>query len=165
MAASKQSEILRAGYPAPQFELERLGDGPAALKDLLSNGPVLLAFYKATCPVCQMTLPFLERVHRNRTPGSLSIYGVSQDDPELTGAFNAHYGITFPTLLDTEESGYPVSNAYGLAHVPSLFLVEPDGAIGWSGEGFHKREFIALAARAGVDPFQPGEDVPEWKAG
>ena len=34
-----------------------------------------------------------------------------------------------PTLLDKEDAGYPVSNAYGLTNVPSLFLVEPDGRI------------------------------------
>ena len=59
-------------------------------------------------------------------------------------------------LLDTEESGYPASNAYGIAHVPSLFLVERDGTIAWSLEGFNKREFLTMAAQAGVNPFLPG---------
>ena len=52
-------------------------------------------------------------------------------------------------LLDTEESGYPASNAYGISHVPSLFLVERDGTIAWSMEGFVKREFVAMAASRG----------------
>jgi hypothetical protein len=49
--------------------------------------------------------------------------------------------------------------------VPSLFLVERDGTIAWSLEGFNKREFVAVAGQAGVNPFRPGENVPEWKAG
>ena len=169
MGAVKQREPLRAGQQAPDFTLARLKNGSAGgtatLDKLLSRGPVLLAFFKSTCPVCQMTLPFLERIHRGRAPGSLDIYGVSQDDAETTQEFAGQFGISFPMLLDAEESGYPASNAYGISHVPTLFLIERDGTIGWSSEGFNKREFSAMAAQASVNPFRPGEDVPEWKAG
>src|ERR1700683_727756 len=167
MGAARSTELLRAGNRAPDFSLARLDNGAAlgtaALDKLLPGGPVLLAFFKSTCPVCQMTLPFLERIHQGRAPGSLEIYGVSQDDAETTQEFAGEFGISFPMLLDTEESGYPASNAYGLAHVPSLFLVERDGTIARSMEGFNKKEFLEVAAQAGVDPFRPGENVPEWK--
>jgi hypothetical protein len=97
--------------------------------------------------------------------------GFAGDLRRLAGRRRDHSGVRrrvrdqFPLLLDTEESGYPASNAYGLSHVPSLFLVDPDGTIGWSLEGFNKKEFLAMAAQAGVNPFHPGENVPEWKAG
>jgi peroxiredoxin len=164
MGAAKQLELLRAGRQAPDFELQQLKNGNVRLHKLLSGGPVLLAFFKTACPVCQMTLPFLERIHRQKA-NSPAIYGISQDDPETTVAFNSEFGVSFPVLLDTEDSGYPVSNAYGLSHVPSLLLVDTDGTVAWRMEGFIKQEFLALAQRAGVDPFRPGEDVPEWKAG
>jgi peroxiredoxin len=159
MGAARQSEPLRAGHRAPDFELARLGNGTAKLGSLLASGPVVLAFFKSSCPVCQMTLPFLERIHTGRAPGSLEIYGVSQDDPETTREFAAEFGLSLPMLLDTEESGYPASNAYGLSHVPTLFLVERDGTIAWSMEGFHKRDFLEMAGQAGVDPFRPGENL------
>lgn len=169
MGSSKQLELLRAGMRAPDFPLARLEAGAAGgtvdLAHLWHDGPVLLAFFKSSCPVCQMTLPFLERIYRGRTPGSLDIYGVSQDDAPTTAEFGAEFGLHFPMLLDTEESGYPASNAYGLSHVPSLFLVESNGTIAWSLEGFVKRELLEMARTAGVDPFLPGEKVPEWKAG
>ena len=169
MGAARQKELLRAGQRAPDFNLARLALGAvresADLGELLRGGPALLAFFKSSCPVCQMTLPFLERIHRGRTPGSLEVYGVSQDDAETTQEFAGEFGIGFPMLLDTEESGYPASNAYGLSHVPSLFLVERDGTISWSLEGFNKRELLAVAGQAGVNPFRAGEDVPEWRAG
>ncbi len=169
MAAFKQQEILRAGEVAPGFRLTRLHGGApadsAALADLLRDGPVLLVFFKSTCPVCQMTLPFLERIHRGAAPGSPRIFGISQDDPETTAEFAKRFGVSFPMLLDTVESGYPASNAYQISHVPSLFLVDRAGNIEWSLEGFVKREFEQIAGLAGVIPFQPGENVPEWKAG
>jgi|HubBroStandDraft_3_1064219.scaffolds.fasta_scaffold132641_2 peroxiredoxin len=169
MGAAKQNELLQAGVRAPDFRLARLQEGTVEgatdLAKMLPGGPVLLAFFKSTCPVCQMTLPFLERIHKGRAPGSLEIYGVSQDDVETTQEFAGEFGISFPILLDTEESGYPASNAYGLSHVPSLFLVGRDGTIARSMEGFNKKEFLELAGQAGVNPFRPDENVPEWKAG
>jgi peroxiredoxin len=169
MGAARQLELLRAGCRAPDFNLARLENGvvrgTADLGKLLSDGPVLLAFFKTTCPVCQMTLPFLERVQRGRTPGSLDVFGVSQDDPETTQEFARHFALNFPMLLDTGESGYPASNAYGISHVPSLFMVERDRKIVWSLEGFNRREILAVSSYAGMNPFRPGENVPEWKAG
>ena len=169
MAAGRQGELLRAGCRAPDFTLARLKDGlvkgSAELGKMIADGPVLLAFFKSSCPVCQMTLPLLDRVHRGRKAGSFEVFGVSQDDAETTREFAGEFGLSFPMLLDTEENGYPASNAFGISHVPSLFLVDRSGKIAWSTEGFHKREFAQLAGEAGVDPFQPGENYPEWKAG
>jgi peroxiredoxin len=165
MAAARQPQILQSGQRAPDFNLARLDHGSRTLGELLADGPVLLAFFKSTCPVCQMTLPYLERVHRGRAPGSFAIYGVSQDDAESTREFGAEFGIGFPLLRDTEESGYPASNAYSISHVPSLFLVARDGTIAWSLEGFNRREFEAMAGQASVHPFGPDEKVPEWKSG
>src|ERR1022692_3431120 len=117
MGAARQSEPLRAGHRAPDFKLARLENGAvqgtADLGKLLPGGPVLLAFFKSTCPVCQMMLLFLERIHRGRAPGSLEIYVVSQDDAGAPQEFAGEFGISFPMLLDPEESGYPASNAYG----------------------------------------------------
>jgi peroxiredoxin len=169
MGASRQTELLRAGQHAPDFTLQRLENGAAGamagLFEILRDGPVFLAFYKSTCPVCQMTLPFLERVHQARQPGSIQIYGVSQDDAETTAEFSQEFRLSFPMLLDTEEAGYQASNAFSISHVPSLFLVERDGMIAWSLEGFNKREFTAMFGQLGVNPFRQGENVPEWKAG
>lgn len=37
--------------------------------------------------------------------------------------------------------------------------------IAWSLDGFNRREFEAVAGTAGVKPFRPGENVPDWKQG
>jgi peroxiredoxin len=163
MGAAKQREMLRSGQHAPDFELAKVGKGAAQLSKLLPEGPVLLAFFKSSCPVCQMTLPFLERLHGG--PDAPRVFGVSQDDAAITREFSAQFGLTFPMLLDTAESGYPASNDYGISHVPSLFLIERDGKVGWSQEGFNKRELEAVGAKAGIKLFRPDDDVPEWKAG
>ena len=157
--------MVQKGSRAPDFKLKNLAGGETSLHELLPNGPVLLAFFKITCPVCQLTFPFLDRIHRERTPASIAIYGISQDDERWTRDFNERYGVTLPTLLDPEEQDFPVSNAYGISTVPSLFLVERDGTVSWTLEGFSKRELQALAGKAGVNPFRETDYVPEWKAG
>src|SRR5579863_3007342 len=126
MAARGQHRLMEAGSRAPEFRLELLSGGSTTLAQILAGGPALLAFFKISCPVCQMTFPFLERLHAD---GAVRIFGVSQDDAGDTREFNQEFGVTFPTLLDSEDSSFPASNDYGISSVPTLFLVEPGGTI------------------------------------
>ena len=153
--------MLKAGANAPAFTLDDMSGGRQSLSDVLARGPALVALYKISCPVCQMTLPFLERISK----GALQVIAISQDEERGTARFQSTYGVRLPTLLDREHDGYPASNAFGISHVPSLFLVEPDGTISLASEGFIRRDIEAIAGRAGVEPFRADEKIPEWKAG
>lgn len=152
--------MLSAGSKAPVFSLLDLNGSPRSLTEILSRDPVLLVFYKISCPTCQFTLPFLERIAK----GSLPIVTISQDDDAGTRRFQSKFGTLF-TLLDSEEQGYAVSNAFGIVYVPSLFLVEPDGTISLTSEGFVKSDLEAIASRAALPIFRATESVPAWKAG
>jgi len=162
MAASRQNKLVSEGSRAPDFLLARLGGGEATLAGLLANGPILLAFFKVTCPVCQLTFPFLERLHN---PATLPVYGISQNCEDDTREFNRHLGVSFPTLLDREEDEFPASNAYGISSVPTLFLIERDGTIARVVEGWQRKQIEWLGDKIGVAPIRPSENVPEWKAG
>lgn len=165
-----KTAIPAPGTKAPEFTLRALDGKLYALREGLGRGPVLLAFFKESCPVCQFTFPFLERVYaavdRQR---EIQIWGISQDDDQDARDFARSCGLTFPILLD--ESGYPVSNAYGLTNVPTLFLVEPDGSVAVTSVGFSKQDIETIATRLGqragkaVAPFQSGESVPDYKPG
>ena len=162
MASRGQHRLLEPGARAPEFRMELLAGGTASLAEILSGGPVLLAFFKISCPIFQLTFPFLERIH---AAGTLRIFGISQNDAGDTSEFNQEFGVTFPTLLDSEESGFPASGDYGISSVPTLFLVEPGGVISRAIEGWRKKDMEGLAAPVGGSLFRPGEYVPEWKAG
>ena len=153
--------MLSAGDRAPEFELEDLSGGRRTRSGIAGGKSVLLAFFKVSCPVCQFTFPFLERLSNQKIP----IYAISEDDAQTTLAFHAEYGISLPTLLDKEEDAYPASNAYGLSYVPSIFLVEPDGVISQALMGFDKKGLEELGHRLGKEPFRPTEYVPEFKSG
>ena len=149
---------------APEFDLPALSGGSKSLLDLLSEGPVLLVFYKVACPTCQLTLPYLEKLGRARTAGAPRVIAISQDDSCATAQFNFRFGISnLTTLLDPPP--YRVSNAYGIENVPSLFLVEQDGRISRSVAGFEKAEMIRLGERCGVELFTARDRVPVFQPG
>ena len=147
------NKLLQAGDRAPSLPL---------LEEVLAGGPALLVFFKVSCPVCQFTFPFLERIARS---GSLRVFGVSQDDAKATARFAKEFGVTFPIRLGEERAGYPASNAFGVSTVPTLFLIDAGGVVALSSEGFLKRDLADLGRRSGVEVFRQDEPVPEWKAG
>jgi len=141
---------LDTGDTAPNLRLRKLEGGEESLR---AEGSVLLAFFKISCPVCQFTLPYLNRIH----PG-VKVWAISQNDAEDTRDFAQQFGLTLPILLDPEDR-FPASNAFGITHVPTMFLLGPDGRIEKAFDGWNKQEMEALGA------LRPSDSVPAWKAG
>ena len=161
MAAKKERPLLPPGQPAPPFVLPGLDGAKQSLASLLRNGPVVLAFLKVTCPVCQFTFPYLERIYRG---SGLNVIAISQDDASDTREFLAEAQCTFPALIDDEDT-YPVSTAYSLSHVPTIYEIEPTGVISASWTGWVKADMESLAQRWSVPLLHPGEVVPVFKPG
>ncbi len=162
---------LTAGTKAPEISLATVNGKPFSLQNALKKGPVLAAFFKVSCPVCQYTFPYLERLHKAHGDQKITIVGISQDDKRNTVAFLKEYGVTFPTLLD-DPNGYPISNAYGLTNVPTWFLIGQDGEIEISSVGWVKQEVedlnrkLADAQKSPIPQvFKPGEEVRDFRAG
>jgi peroxiredoxin len=153
--------MLAVGDKAPEFLLDRLEGGKTSLAELLRHGPVLLVFFKVSCPVCQLALPFLDRIGK----GSLPVVAISQDPEPATRQFHQTYGVSVATLLDRSDDGYPVSNVFGIEHVPTMFLIEPDRVISSVVEGFRKADLESIGLRSGIMTFRATENVPAWKAG
>ena len=158
------------GNIAPGFSLKPIDGKEFALGSALQRGPVVLAFFKVSCPVCKFTFPFLERVFKAYGSSDVTFLGVSQDNSSASRDFANEFGVTFPILLDT--AGYPVSNAYGLTIVPTFFLVAPDGKVQVASVGFGKAEIEAIAdsladrrniTRSPV--FRRDESIPDHKPG
>jgi peroxiredoxin len=162
---------LTPGTAAPDFTLPAIDGKQFSLTEALRNGPVVLAFFKVSCPVCQYAFPYLERIFQSDRGKSVSIIGVSQDNQRDTRAFTQQFGVTFPIVLE-DSTSYETSNAYGLTNVPSIFWIEPGGeialsSVGWSRadvEQIHRK--VAELARSVAKPlFQPGDDVRDFRAG
>ena len=159
-----------ASHQAPNFALNGTNGQSFALGEALEKGPVVAAFFKIACPVCQFTFPFLERLYNAYGSDHVSFVGISQDDARDTKEFCAEFGVSFPALLD--EDGYPVSNQYGLTTVPTVLLIATDGQVKVSSVGFVKADLETISSdlgsylgRAPATVFRPDEVVPESKPG
>jgi peroxiredoxin len=166
----KSKSALLAGAAAPPISLSNLDGQELNLAEALKTGPVLTAFFKVSCPTCQFTFPFLQRLYETYGGKNVTFWAISQNDAEDTREFLDKYGVTFPVLLD--DAGYPASNAYGLTNVPTIFLIAPDGRIQISSVGFAKADIETIAVEASRAAGQPvssvftvGEKIPEYKPG
>ena len=167
-AMSNPWSALAPGSPAPDFKLPLLEGGEFWLKQALGDGPVVLAFFKISCPVCQYSFPFFDRMARLLKPLGVTVAGISQDDAQNTGLFRRNLGLSLPIALDA--NGYAVSRAYRLTNVPTVFDVSPDGTIAASVVSWSKAEIEAIyrhrAAAARQEPlFGADEQVAEFRPG
>lgn len=158
--------VLQPGNPFPRIALQ----DAAGVAAKAPEGDTLWAFFKTSCPTCQLTWPYLDRLRgiASEKGGGLSVVAVSQDGPQKTAAFNREFSPEFPTVYD--PSPWKASDALGIENVPTLFLVGRDGKILETIVGFQKQKMEDLADRAagGGGParlFRPGESVPDYKPG
>lgn len=163
---------LEAGVVAPDFTLPTVDGKQVSLAGALQRGPVLIAFFKVSCPVCQYAFPYFERLHQANGDGNVTVIGVSQDNLKKAKEFMREYGVTFPMAIDDDSRHYPVSNAYGLTNVPTLFLISPSGEIELSSVGWSKvdvsevNERLARYRNQSPGPiWPPGESVQEFRGG
>ncbi len=161
---------IAVGGAAPDFELRSTDGTKLSLSAALRKGPVALAFFKVSCPVCQYTWPFVERIHKAYGSDKVTVWGISQDDARDTKEYAEEYGSTFPLLIDDEN--YAVSNDYGITNVPTVILVGMDGKARVSGNGFIRKDletistqFAAQTGKPAAVIFKSGENVPDYKPG
>src|ERR1700733_1534800 len=119
--------MLQPGDLAPEINLPDLDGTPWILREALRHGPVVVAFFKISCPTCQLTFPFLQRL-ADSPNGGPELIAVSQDDAPDSREFQQRFGISMRTLIDTPPR-YSASSAYRITSVPSIFMVEADGKI------------------------------------
>ncbi|MEJ5339306.1 MAG: peroxiredoxin family protein [Aquificaceae bacterium] len=157
---------LKLGEKAKDFELpEREGHFHSLAETV---GYKLLVFYKVTCPACQLTLPFVERLHK-LYGHVVTVWGIAQDPEHAVREFAKKYGLTFPQLVDYPD--YWVSVDYDVQIVPTIYLIDPGGQVDFVSHSFVKSELRELNERLASISGQAPEDifagqrVPELKPG
>lgn len=147
---------LQIGDVAPEVPGVEFGDGPVGL-----------FFYKVTCPTCQMAASPTGRFERS-FPGR--VVGIGQDpEPDLT-RFTHEYELGIRSLEDAPP--YPISDAYAVESVPTLFLVGNDGHVldsvgAWDRDGFNRvaSRLADLTGGESVVVSTPDDGLPDFKPG
>jgi peroxiredoxin len=152
--------MLSVGDKAPSFTLPSV-EADDEVTDPWTEGPVVLAFFKTSCPVCKMVAPMLTKL----SEGGVRVITIGEDPPDAITVYNEAHNQQVPAL--TQGAPYSVSRAYGLEAVPTLFLIGEDGEIQQALAGWNRDSWNALAADLGLPeplstpddglrPFRPG---------
>ncbi len=142
-AEAAANRALGVGDRAPDFALPDAMGRTVRLRDLLADGPVVLAFYRgAWCPYCNTQLRDYQRALAQFEAAGAQLVAVSPQSPDSSMSMADRNDLAYPVLSD--RSG-DLSSAYGL-----LFRVDDETRARYQAVG------IDLERYAGAEP---GTDV------
>jgi peroxiredoxin len=120
-----EREGLKAGVPAPPFELPDLTGRPISLQTHRGR-PLLLVFSDPECGPCNSLLPDLALFEREHRDNGLAVLLISRGGAEENRTKAEAAGVEFPVVI---QSGWRVSKQYGIFATPVAFLVDAEGVI------------------------------------
>jgi peroxiredoxin len=128
---------LKAGTPAPDFDLRTTPDQSVTLREFRGR-PTILAFYPADwSPVCSDQMALYNEILPEFRQFNAELLGISVDGVWCHLAFSKDRKLHFPLLSDFEPKGNVASN-YGVYRKQdgvterALFVIDSDGIIRWS---------------------------------
>lgn len=128
----KSVDYAKAGAAAPDIQGQTTDGKPFALRRL-GGKVVLLDFWATWCPNCRAETPHLKQIAREyEKSGRFALVGVNLDyTPDEATQYIHQLQIAWPNVLTPNGWGEanPVLRAYGVAAIPSYWLVGPDGRV------------------------------------
>jgi thiol-disulfide isomerase/thioredoxin len=111
---------------APDFSLPLLAGVDFTLSEHHGR-TVIIDFWATWCGPCEVQMPVLDALWKQRRGEDLMVVGVSVDtDPaEIIAAWVAERGIEYPIALGDQD----LAMRFGVIGFPTLFVIDPDGGI------------------------------------
>lgn len=116
-----------------------------SLDELTAAGPALVVFVEEDCPTSRMTLERLEPLRSAFGEAGGSLVAIHQDPPERAARTMRRCHASYTAL--SEPAPFAVADAYGVATVPTAFLVGRDGLVLEAVEGWSRDDYDRMAAR------------------
>jgi peroxiredoxin len=137
---------LHVGDRAPGFRLPEARGGEVALDDLLSDGPVVLVFYRgAWCPYCNLQLAAFQSALADLRAAGAALVAVSPQTPDQSLSFAEHRALAFLVLSD---AGNAVARRYGLVFTQSEAVTATSRELGIELSDFNGDDSNTLPAAA-----------------
>ncbi len=136
------------GHYAPDVTLLDASGNRLKLSSLRGK-VIVLNFWYASCPGCQIEMPALQRAYQQNRGAGLVVVGLDvADDATTMTDFARQIGITYPVFLDDRGQAY---SAYRLSVTPVSFVIDRAGVIrativGPADTGVLRRDTSALLA-------------------
>lgn len=116
------AQALKAGDKAPLFTLNDPQGYPVSSAELLSEGPLVLSFYRGVwCPYCNMELQALEAALRDFQALGANLLAISPQTAPNSRKSVRQNNLSFPILSDSHNN---VAAAFGLRFALPDYLVE-----------------------------------------
>eukprot|EP01037_Dinobryon_pediforme_P018126 gene18126-18372_t len=114
LAASGVAEqALKAGDPAPDFELPGVDGRTIRLSALLRDGPVIVSFYRGGwCPYCNLELRALQSALPQVRALGAQLVAISPQTPDESLSTAEKNALAFPVLSDV---GSETARSFGIA--------------------------------------------------
>ena len=122
IASGAAAKALKAGDRAPSFVLNDPDGKPVAAVDLLSEGPLVVSFYRGVwCPYCNMELQALQAALPSFRELGAQLVAISPQNAVNSRKSIRTNGLEFPILSDP---GNETAAAFGLRFKLPDYLVE-----------------------------------------
>jgi cytochrome c biogenesis protein CcmG/thiol:disulfide interchange protein DsbE len=113
------------GKEVPDFALARL-DGKGTISyDDLRGSPLVINFWASWCIPCKSEVPLFQEAWDTFEDEGVTILGVAlKDAPQNARTFVRDHGVTYPVVVDPDETLAKAMNVTGL---PETFFVDAEG--------------------------------------
>lgn len=119
------------GFKGPEIEAVSLDNQSMLIPSYGVAKVTVLDFWASWCGSCRVTMPALERLHRDKRRQGLMVVGISVDETAeqaLEGAYQI--GVTFPVVHDR---GQELQSGFGVSQVPTTFVLDAAGRVRFVG--------------------------------
>jgi len=138
--AGEGIRFAEPGMVAPDFTALDVEGHPFRLSEEISRKPVLLLFWSVFCEPCRTEMAILQKAQDRYAGRDLTVVAVAVDGEPLRntiGGFARQEGYAFTVLVDEPDAAgaWKIADAYGVASIPTLVLLEKGGVVALRREG------------------------------
>ena len=132
-ALANPLDTLRAGAPAPAFQLNSNGGRPVSLGSLRGQ-IVLVNFWASWCGPCRKEMPILEQLNRQYRNKGVTLVGVNvEPDSAAATDWLKATPVSFPILFDVDSK---VSKLYQVEGMPNTVILDRKGNVRYIHRGY-----------------------------
>ena len=142
-ATATEATTVAGDFTLPIVGSKGLTGGNLTLSSFRGS-VVVLQFIQASCPVCQKTVPFMEKLYGEYAKKGVVFIAVAGpwDSPGAVGEFIQRYNSSLTYVYDSTGE---VFRTYGVRAVPTLFVLSKGGTVSSSYVGAPSYDVIAKA--------------------
>lgn len=130
---STPTQSKEINQPAPNFTLKSIAGSNLKLSEYRGQ-VILLNFWASWCGPCRQEMPILESLHNRYKDLGFTVLGVNvEKDPSKAQEYLKEVSVTFPILLDTQNS---TSELYNVEAMPTTVIIDRDGNMRYLHKGY-----------------------------